>query len=70
MTSRSDSTRVDDITEVQLRRAYERAHGVADKTGEALLADLETRLDAFVLGPGSPARSTSRASWSRTGTSP
>jgi small subunit ribosomal protein S4 len=41
-----------DINETQLRRAFERAHASGAKTGEALLVDLETRLDAFVLRAG------------------
>jgi small subunit ribosomal protein S4 len=41
-----------DINETQMRRAYEQAHRGPHKTGEALLRDLETRLDAFVLRAG------------------
>jgi len=41
-----------DISETQLRRAYEDAHTHVGKTGEALLADLETRLDALVMRSG------------------
>jgi len=41
-----------DISETQLRRAFEHAHAHTGKTGEVLLADLETRLDALVLRSG------------------
>ena len=41
-----------DISETQLRRAFENAHAHTGKTGEVLLADLETRLDALVLRSG------------------
>src|ERR1700733_6133887 len=41
-----------DISETQLRRAFEHAHAHTGKTGEVLLADLETRLDAMVLRAG------------------
>ena len=41
-----------DISETQLRRAFENAHAHPGKTGEVLLADLETRLDALVLRSG------------------
>jgi small subunit ribosomal protein S4 len=41
-----------DISETQLRRAFEHAHAHTGKTGEVLLADLETRLDAMVLRSG------------------
>lgn len=41
-----------DISEAQLRLAFARARRSRGKTGEALLADLETRLDALVLRAG------------------
>jgi small subunit ribosomal protein S4 len=41
-----------DISETQLRRAFENAHAHTGKTGEVLIADLETRLDALVLRAG------------------
>lgn len=41
-----------DISERQLVRAYERASKVQGKTGEALIAELERRLDALVLRAG------------------
>ena len=41
-----------DLRETQLRRAFERARRGGGKTGEALLSDLETRLDAGVLRAG------------------
>jgi small subunit ribosomal protein S4 len=41
-----------DISETQLRRAFEHARAHTGKTGEALLAALETRLDALVLRSG------------------
>jgi small subunit ribosomal protein S4 len=41
-----------DISETQLRRAFEHAHAHTGKTGEVLLVDLETRLDALVLRSG------------------
>jgi small subunit ribosomal protein S4 len=41
-----------DISETQLRRAFENAHAHTGKTGEVLIADLETRLDALVLRSG------------------
>ena len=41
-----------DISEKQLRRAFESAERSAGKTGEALVVDLETRLDAVVLRSG------------------
>jgi small subunit ribosomal protein S4 len=41
-----------DISETQLRRAFEHAHAHTGKTGEVLLADLETRLDALVMRAG------------------
>jgi small subunit ribosomal protein S4 len=41
-----------DVGERQLRRAFERARAGAGKTGEALVAALETRLDAVVLRAG------------------
>jgi small subunit ribosomal protein S4 len=41
-----------DLRETQLRRAFERARRGGGKTGEALLSDLETRLDAVVLRAG------------------
>ena len=41
-----------DISETQLRRAFENAHAHTGKTGEVLIADLETRLDAMVLRSG------------------
>lgn len=40
------------ITERQLRRAVARAGRRPERTGDALLADLETRLDALVLRAG------------------
>ncbi|MFW6694930.1 30S ribosomal protein S4 [Streptomyces sp. MAR4 CNX-425] len=41
-----------DISERQLVRAYERAAKVQAKTGEALIVELERRLDALVLRAG------------------
>jgi small subunit ribosomal protein S4 len=41
-----------DISETQLRRAFEHAHAHTGKTGEVLIVDLETRLDALVLRSG------------------
>lgn len=41
-----------DISETQLRRAFERALRGGGKTGEALIQDLESRLDATVLRAG------------------
>ncbi|MEU6075715.1 30S ribosomal protein S4 [Micromonospora sp. NPDC047074] len=41
-----------DVSEAQLRRAFDRAVRQEGKTGEALVADLETRLDALVLRAG------------------
>lgn len=41
-----------DISERQLIRAYHRAHAMPGKTGEALIAELERRLDALVLRAG------------------
>jgi small subunit ribosomal protein S4 len=41
-----------DISETQMRRAFEDAHRHTGKTGEALVTDLETRLDALVLRSG------------------
>jgi small subunit ribosomal protein S4 len=41
-----------DVGEKQLRRAFDRSARGSGKTGEALLADLETRLDALVLRAG------------------
>ncbi|MDN3358779.1 30S ribosomal protein S4 [Actinomadura sp. DC4] len=41
-----------DVSERHLRRTFDRATRAAGKTGEALLADLETRLDALVLRSG------------------
>lgn len=41
-----------DLRETQLRRAFERARRRGGKTGEALLIELETRLDAVVLRAG------------------
>ncbi len=41
-----------DISERQLVRAYERAAKTTMKTGEALLIELERRLDALVLRSG------------------
>jgi small subunit ribosomal protein S4 len=41
-----------DISERQMVRAYERARKVQGKTGEALIAELERRLDALVLRAG------------------
>jgi len=41
-----------DLRETQLRRAFDRARRHSGKTGEALLSDLETRLDAVVLRSG------------------
>jgi len=40
------------ISEVQLRRAFDEAHRAAGKTGDRLLVALETRLDALVLRAG------------------
>ena len=41
-----------DISETQLRRAFDRAKRAGGKTGEALIQDLESRLDATVLRAG------------------
>lgn len=41
-----------DISETQMRRAFEDAHRGAGKTGESLVEDLETRLDALVMRSG------------------
>ena len=41
-----------DISETQLRRAFEHAHSHTGKTGEVLVTDLETRLDALVMRSG------------------
>ncbi|GLW63487.1 30S ribosomal protein S4 [Actinomadura rubrobrunea] len=40
------------LREAQLRNAFARAAKAADKTGEALIVDLERRLDALVLRAG------------------
>lgn len=40
------------VSEGQLRRAFARAARLESKTGEALIIDLETRLDALVLRSG------------------
>jgi small subunit ribosomal protein S4 len=41
-----------DISETQLRSAFDRAKRAGGKTGEALIQDLEARLDATVLRAG------------------
>src|SRR3954447_18824858 len=41
-----------DISERQMQRAYDRAKKVEGKTGEALIVELERRLDALVLRSG------------------
>jgi small subunit ribosomal protein S4 len=41
-----------DVSETQLRRAFDRAKRTGGKTGEALIQDLESRLDATVLRAG------------------
>lgn len=41
-----------DVSEAQMRLAFARARRSRGKTGEALLVDLETRLDALVLRAG------------------
>ena len=41
-----------DISETQLRAAFDRARRTGGKTGEALIQDLESRLDATVLRAG------------------
>jgi small subunit ribosomal protein S4 len=41
-----------DISETQLRAAFDRARRSGGKTGEALIQDLESRLDATVLRAG------------------
>ncbi|MEW2382675.1 30S ribosomal protein S4 [Micromonospora sp. NPDC047707] len=41
-----------DLSEGQLRRAFTRVARLEGKTGEALIVDLETRLDALVLRAG------------------
>ncbi|MGY1707265.1 30S ribosomal protein S4 [Geodermatophilus sp. SYSU D00697] len=41
-----------DISETQLRAAFDRAKRAGGKTGEALIQDLESRLDATVLRAG------------------
>ena len=43
------------ISEKQLRAAYEKATRTAGQTGNAMLTDLETRLDNLVLRAASPA---------------
>ena len=48
------------ISEKQLRAAYEKATRTAGQTGNAMLTDLETRLDALVLRAGF-ARTTAQA---------
>ena len=40
------------VSETQLSRAFDRAHRSSGKTGEALVIELETRLDALVLRAG------------------
>lgn len=40
------------ITESQMRRAFDKAHKRPGKTGDELIIDLETRLDAVVLRSG------------------
>jgi small subunit ribosomal protein S4 len=40
------------ISETQMSRAFDRAHRSSAKTGEALVIELETRLDALVLRSG------------------
>ncbi|GAB3971194.1 hypothetical protein GCM10029978_045920 [Actinoallomurus acanthiterrae] len=42
------------MSEKQLRRAFERSARGKGRTGDALLADLETRLDALALRAGFP----------------
>ncbi len=41
-----------DISETQMRAAFDRARRTGGKTGEALIQDLESRLDATVLRAG------------------
>ncbi|MDB1088925.1 30S ribosomal protein S4 [Streptomyces sp. ACA25] len=41
-----------DISERQMARAYDRARKIESKTGEALIIELERRLDALVLRSG------------------
>jgi small subunit ribosomal protein S4 len=41
-----------DVSETQLRRAFDRARRSGGKTGEALITELESRLDATVLRAG------------------
>jgi small subunit ribosomal protein S4 len=41
-----------DISETQMARAFDRARKVEGKTGEALISELETRLDSLVLRSG------------------
>lgn len=41
-----------DISETQMRRAYDRARKVEGKTGDALIVELERRLDALVQRSG------------------
>ncbi|SEP26045.1 30S ribosomal protein S4 [Trujillonella endophytica] len=41
-----------DVSETQLRRAFDRARRAGGKTGEALIQELESRLDATVLRAG------------------
>ncbi|MGY1747440.1 30S ribosomal protein S4 [Blastococcus sp. SYSU D00695] len=41
-----------DVSETQLRRAFDRAKRSGGKTGEALIQELESRLDATVLRAG------------------
>ena len=41
-----------DLSETQMARAFDRARKVEGKTGEALISQLETRLDSLVLRSG------------------
>ena len=41
-----------DLSETQMARAFDRARKVEGKTGEALISELETRLDSLVLRSG------------------
>jgi len=41
-----------DLSETQMARAFDRARKVEGKTGEALIIELETRLDSLVLRSG------------------
>jgi small subunit ribosomal protein S4 len=58
-----------DISETQLRAAFDRAKRSGGKIGEALIQDLDSRLDAVVLRAGFARTICQGASSSLTGTS-